>query len=60
LKEYKPNIKRKNKLKSYWKILEGWMRNPKKERKEKKSSNANPERITPHMPLKEVGHVVVN
>jgi len=53
-------MKRKNKLKSYWKILEGWMLNPKKKRKEKKSSSANPERITPHMPLKKVGHVVVN
>jgi endonuclease/exonuclease/phosphatase family metal-dependent hydrolase len=31
-----------------------------KEKKRKRSFGAKPERITPHMPLREIDHVMVN
>jgi hypothetical protein len=54
--------KKKTKLKGYCTSLDGRVWNSKIERKEKKrkSFGAKPERITPHMPLREGGHVVVN
>jgi hypothetical protein len=54
--------KKKTKLKGYCTSLEGRVWNSKIKRKEKKrkSFGTKPERITSHMPLKEVGHVMVN
>jgi hypothetical protein len=62
LKENRPKMKKKTKLKGYYTSLEGRVRNSRIKTKEKKrkSFDAKPERSTPHMPLTEVGHVVVN
>jgi len=55
--------RKKTKLKGYYTSLEGRVRNSRiktKEKKRKRSFGDKPERITPHMPLREIDHVMVN